>query len=307
MRGTKMACSSLTDNSVRSGKLRFTEQYADKVLDFSSHYGSEGSVSYTAYNLTGKPSKYPDYGDFPQTFVMRTYGHWWDEAPSGTKEFMPQTLGKINGRDFVDLCFEEAVYPWKVSVFETYNPGSVVRIWALSTEGSWHVLWEGEPQLIGHTPRIFSPIEKAFNFTTRVIKLELDQSKHDYYPEIDAVLLVGTLEPVNDSREPDGLGTPLLNQILSLNMNKIPQVDVTSTLSTFLQEEYPKLLKDAEESLKHSLAILPSGPFENLPHETMLKIFGYLDVKSLCRCAQVNRYFHDASEDPFLYTEINLK
>lgn len=50
------------------------EQYATDVRSFSSQYGSEISISYTAYNICGKPSKFPAYGDFPQTFVMvRSY------------------------------------------------------------------------------------------------------------------------------------------------------------------------------------------------------------------------------------------
>lgn len=46
------------------------EQFVQDALDFSSQYGSDISISYTAYNISGRPSKYPDYGDFPQAFVM---------------------------------------------------------------------------------------------------------------------------------------------------------------------------------------------------------------------------------------------
>lgn len=46
------------------------KQFVHDVIDFSSQYGSDLSISYTAYNLTGKPSKYPDYGDFPETYAM---------------------------------------------------------------------------------------------------------------------------------------------------------------------------------------------------------------------------------------------
>ena len=46
------------------------EQYAHSVLDFSSQYGIDLSISYTAPNITGRPSKYPEYGDSPQTFAM---------------------------------------------------------------------------------------------------------------------------------------------------------------------------------------------------------------------------------------------
>ena len=45
-------------------------QYAQAVIDFSSQYGSDYSISYTALNITGRPSKFPDYGDFPETFAM---------------------------------------------------------------------------------------------------------------------------------------------------------------------------------------------------------------------------------------------
>lgn len=46
------------------------EQFVQSVDDFSSQYGSEISVSYTAFNLRGPPSNFPDYGDYPQAFVM---------------------------------------------------------------------------------------------------------------------------------------------------------------------------------------------------------------------------------------------
>jgi F-box/leucine-rich repeat protein 4 len=51
----------------------FIEQFVQDVIGFSSQYGSDVSISYTAYNITGKPSKFPDYGDYPQAFVMVGY------------------------------------------------------------------------------------------------------------------------------------------------------------------------------------------------------------------------------------------
>lgn len=46
------------------------EQFVRHVIDFSSQYGSDSSISFTAQNITGKPSKFPCYGDFPETFAM---------------------------------------------------------------------------------------------------------------------------------------------------------------------------------------------------------------------------------------------
>jgi hypothetical protein len=70
-----------------------------------------------------------------------------------------------------DLEFKEAVYPFKVSVYETYSPGSVVRIWArVLHQGHrwlWKLLWEGEPQHVGHTPRVFSPMIQTINVPTK--------------------------------------------------------------------------------------------------------------------------------------------
>ena len=80
------------------------EQYASQVLDFSTQYGSDRSFSYTAANclgacsclttnkfstqfcfdnsalISGAPVKFPNYGDFPQTYVMRTYGRWLEKV-----------------------------------------------------------------------------------------------------------------------------------------------------------------------------------------------------------------------------------
>lgn len=300
----------------------FIEQFVQSVIGFSSQYGSDVSISYTAYNITGKPSKFPDYGDFPQAFVMRTYGKWWNEAPSRTLPFMPQSLGKIISQDFIDLLFEEAVYPFRVSVYETYNPGSVVRICAADHQNHWRLLWEGEPQNVDHTPRIFSPVIETINSPTKLLRLEFDHSHLEYYTELDAVLLVGTKEPIVS---PETYQVPshelivppvgkLTSQILQHNIHNIPpQIDIPNSIVNFLEEELPQLLKETGEAgqvLITSNKVTPSTgaeSFDCLPDETVLKIFGYLSLLSLCRCAQVNRRFHDLATDSQLYTELNLK
>lgn len=81
----------------------FVEQFVKDVCDFSSQYGSNISISYTAYNIAGNPSKFPDYGDFPQAFVMRTYGKWWDKAPSRLIDYMPQNNINITSQDYIDI------------------------------------------------------------------------------------------------------------------------------------------------------------------------------------------------------------
>ncbi|CAH1967496.1 unnamed protein product [Acanthoscelides obtectus] len=47
--------------------------------------------------------------------------------------------------------------------------------------------------------------------------------------------------------------------------------------------------------------------FVKLPYEVMIHIFQYLDLKSLCRCARVNKRWNEIVNDPFLYQTLSLK
>lgn len=49
--------------------LVFIEQYASRITCYTSQYGSVNGVSYTANNLIGPPSRFPSYGDFPETYA----------------------------------------------------------------------------------------------------------------------------------------------------------------------------------------------------------------------------------------------
>ncbi|KAK3930588.1 F-box/LRR-repeat protein 4 [Frankliniella fusca] len=325
----------------------FIEQFVSDVRDFSSQYGSDISISYTAYNLAGKPSKYPDYGDYPQAFVMRTYGRWWKEAPSGVKEFMPQNQGTIISQDFIDVTFEQAVYPFQVNIYEIYNPGALVRVWARSLQGKWALLWEGAAQATRPMSRIFSPPLRTIQFPTNLLRLEFDHSNLEYYTELDAVCLVGTYKPFPENnlgtchtlqnpivRSRNGSSSnfsglvsvgDITNRVQEMNIHQFsPQVDISNSISSFLDHEFPSLLKQIEDmqratpncpALPTSSSPPPevpphsanSGAFSTLPDESILHILGYLDLKDLCRCAQVNRHFRGLAQDPHLYIELGLR
>ncbi|XP_063240134.1 F-box/LRR-repeat protein 4 isoform X1 [Bacillus rossius redtenbacheri] len=296
-------------------KCVFIEQFVQEVRSYSSQYGSDFSISYTAYNITGRPSKFPDYGDFPQTFVMRTYGRWWDEAPSRSEVYMPQTCGDIASQDYIELEFEQAVFPSRVHVYEIYNPGAVVRVWA-SDGDRWARLWEGGPQVVGHVPRIFSPDIARVHFPAKLLRLEFSHRHLDYYTEIDAVLLAGSKRaPARGGGSGGGCDQAsvgsLASHILDLNIHSIPaQVDIPSSIEKFLANDLPQLLKEAEIATQLVAPVASEKPgcgFDLLPNEIIFKIFGYLDLKSLCRCCQVDKRFQNLACDYQLYTEVNLK
>ena len=46
-------------------------KFVGEAMDLISQYGSDSSISYTVHNIVGRPTKFPSYGNFSQTFVMR--------------------------------------------------------------------------------------------------------------------------------------------------------------------------------------------------------------------------------------------
>lgn len=105
---------------------------------------------------------------------MRTYGDWWKRAPSATREIQAQNLPKLATQDYIGkqaflvalhfasklllfyipvVYFEEFVVPTEVAIFETFNPGAVVRIWAYGMTKHWTCLWEAESDTDSDIPR----------------------------------------------------------------------------------------------------------------------------------------------------------
>ncbi len=75
-------------------------------------------------------------------------------------------------------------------VGETFNPGAVVRVAAVLTDGSESLIWEGiEDPAEAPVDRSF-PV-KPGNLRARSIKIYLDTTKVPGWNEIDAVELVG--------------------------------------------------------------------------------------------------------------------
>lgn len=59
---------------------------------------------------------------------------------------MPQDRDPIVSEDYIIVKFEQAVIATRIIIYETYNPGAVVRIWGGKGRGFWTLLWQGAPQ-----------------------------------------------------------------------------------------------------------------------------------------------------------------
>ncbi|CAM4532647.1 F-box/LRR-repeat protein 4 isoform X1 [Lepidochelys kempii] len=274
-------------------------QYAKEVLDFSSHYGSENSMSYTMWNLAGIPNVYPSSGDFTQTAVFRTYGTWWNQCPSAQLPFK-RTPPNFYSQDYVELAFEEPVYPTAVHVLETYHPGAVIRILACSAnpysqntpaEVRWEILWSEAPTKVNSPQaRQFTPCIKQIDFPTNLIRLEVNSSLQDYYTELDAVVLHGVKE------------RPVLSlKTLMIDMNDLDEDD---------DEEKNDCEMDSLNK-QFSVAALrewtTNGYFDKLPYELIQLILSHLTVPDLCRLAQTCKLLYQHCCDPLQYIHLSLQ
>eukprot|EP01080_Neovahlkampfia_damariscottae_P001229 gene1229-11319_t len=184
----------------------FINQWVMKVPNYSS---DEATFPHT--NLIGPSNTYPKYGDHSTT--------WSPKTEKGTKEFL-------------ELEYEEDVFPLNVNVYETYNVGCCVKISGKNNQGNWVTFWEGfaetDPQ---PKARIFSPPLKNNNFKTRHIRLDIDCMKTKSYYEVDAVLLVGKLPP-QEFQKREGLTFSNNNRTISLKQKEILSSNVAMDYQT---------------------------------------------------------------------------
>ncbi|XP_056422133.1 F-box/LRR-repeat protein 4 isoform X2 [Hyla sarda] len=273
-------------------------QYAKEVLDFSSHYGSENSMSYTMWNLAGAPNVYPSSGDFTQTAVFRTYGDWWNQSGSSTLPFK-RTSPSFFSQDYVELAFEEPVYPTAVHILETYHPGSIVKILACSanpysqttpTEIRWETIWSAEPTRVHSSQaRQFTPCIKEIDFPTNLLRLETNSSLSEYYTELDAVELHGVKEK-----------PMLILKTAAIDMNDLDEDEYDKEgcgIDCLTNQFSSSSLRDWTNN----------GYFDKLPYELIQLIISHLALTDMCRLAQTCKLLYQHCCDPLQYTHLSLQ
>ncbi|ESO03659.1 hypothetical protein HELRODRAFT_173356 [Helobdella robusta] len=200
-------CLSLTKSCDELGRPMIS-LYPSEVIDFSSQYGPERSISYTINNIIGPPQIFPRYGDFTQSAVLRTYGNWWKKLrPTKVR----RSRGSFISEDFITLSFPDFVEPSMIQLTETYNPGALVKIMAAEIRNEkifrWVVLWEAtelSSKSCRNKARIFCPkFIRECHFYTNIIRLEFNSSNLPYYTEIDSVELFGHAKKKEEDDDDD--------------------------------------------------------------------------------------------------------
>jgi hypothetical protein len=144
-------------------------QWVSEVKAVTSEY-QPGVGCWGAANLIGTPKTFPRYGDINTA--------WAPLTSSGSEESL-------------HVKFATPVYVCGVDIFETWNPGYIVKVSAF--DGSqWQVLWKGSvEQRLPELPRVFSPPFSCTTYRSDQIRIDLDCTNSVSWTEIDAIRLRG--------------------------------------------------------------------------------------------------------------------
>jgi len=126
--------------------------------------------------IIGPPESFPRYGDLQTA--------WASASARGTLEFLEfkyETPMHVIGMTEIWLTFESSniLSVLALDIYETYNPGCVVRICAHSGV-EWVDIWTGqvEQQSLPERSRIFTPAFPITPFKSNWLRLHLDCTKY---------------------------------------------------------------------------------------------------------------------------------
>jgi len=140
------------------------------AAEASSQYSDD---AWSAQQVIGEPDT-PEPGDF--------YTAW----AASDSDAQIETL---------TLTFEQPVIPIAIEIYESYNPGAVVRIEVLDPNtDEWVIVWEGVSDTVGQEIAVFSPKLQPVDFATNQVRLTIDEPSILGWNEIDAVKLIGLPE-----------------------------------------------------------------------------------------------------------------
>lgn len=142
------------------------QQWATNA-EASSQYRND---RWSASQATGPPDTYPRHGDFDTAWT---------------------TGSRDSGFEWLLLTYAEAVVVDEVSVYETCNPGAIVKVELVDQAGASHEIWRGVGEPAPKEARIFTVANKAVGVAVNKVRLLLDTSRVPGWNEIDAVGITG--------------------------------------------------------------------------------------------------------------------
>lgn len=197
--------------------------------------------------------------------------------------FPSSSSSSFKSREFIEVRFEEKVYPVTLTVYEVFNASAVVRILSYCFEDDrWDVLWYGKPKVHAQLSQKCSPKLRIVNYMTNLFRVELHQDHLPYHYAIDAIKLTGSKTFIEES--------PGIEHICSKDD------DDQLMFNDFDKTTFGT--KDNENNICY---------LETLPREVLLLILSHLDIETLCATAKTSSFFQKLCYDTSLYRELDLQ
>lgn len=145
------------------------------------------------------------------------YAQWAAEANASTEYSSPswaaiQVIGEPNvfqcgdnakawasssndGVEWIDVFYSTPVYAKKVLIVESYNPGHISKVELIDMNGTLHEVFNQPPSLANECPFSLQINFDQTNYFVNGVRVTLDLSVLKDWNEIDAIQLVGMVDP----------------------------------------------------------------------------------------------------------------
>jgi hypothetical protein len=143
----------------------FFEQWA-VTATASSEYGS---VDWAAIQAIGAPNT-QECGDFATAWASST---------------------SDSSYEWLELRYAIPVFPDQIRIYETYYPGSIIRLEVVTAGSDYIVVWEDGPRTGEDCPHVLTIPVEGIEERVFGVRITLDQSIIQSWNEIDAVQLIG--------------------------------------------------------------------------------------------------------------------
>lgn len=95
------------------------------------------------------------------------------------------------GVDWLEVNYATPVTPTQINIYETFNPGSIIKVEVRDTGGKYHTIFTATPAAVSECPRVLTIDVKDISVQVSAVRISLDQTNSASWNEIDAVELVG--------------------------------------------------------------------------------------------------------------------
>ncbi len=97
-----------------------------------------------------------------------------------------------DGVDNITLTYATPVVPSQINIYETYNPGAIVKVDVVDGSGIAATVYTAQEQVVDQCPRTLTIPVSGITSPVNQVVIYLDQTNHNGWDEIDAVEMVGT-------------------------------------------------------------------------------------------------------------------